>query len=87
MQIHAAYGYLLHQLLSPLANRRTDEYGRSDEKRMRFPLEIFAAVRDAFSCDRPVSVGVAVAVTVTAVGAEPKPAHRRITPGTTEVGQ
>jgi 2,4-dienoyl-CoA reductase-like NADH-dependent reductase (Old Yellow Enzyme family) len=54
IEIHAAHGYLLHQFLSPLANRRSDRYGGSLENRMRFPLEIFDAVRDAFPADRPV---------------------------------
>lgn len=57
-QIHAAHGYLLHQFLSPLSNRREDEYGGSLENRMRFPLEVFDAVRAAFPADRPVSVRV-----------------------------
>jgi len=56
VQIHAAHGYLLHQFLSPLSNRRTDEYGGSLANRMRFPLEVFDAVRSAFPADRPVSV-------------------------------
>jgi NADPH2 dehydrogenase len=54
VEIHAAHGYLLHQFLSPLSNRRGDAYGGSLENRMRFPLEIFAAVRAAFPADRPV---------------------------------
>jgi 2,4-dienoyl-CoA reductase-like NADH-dependent reductase (Old Yellow Enzyme family) len=58
IQIHAAHGYLLHQFLSPLANRREDEYGGSLENRMRFPLEVFDAVRAAFPADRTVSVRV-----------------------------
>lgn len=58
IQIHAAHGYLLHQFLSPLSNRRTDEYGGSLENRMRFPLEVFDAVRKAFPSDRPVTVRV-----------------------------
>jgi 2,4-dienoyl-CoA reductase-like NADH-dependent reductase (Old Yellow Enzyme family) len=56
VQIHGAHGYLLHQFLSPLANRRDDEYGGSIENRMRFPLEVVAAVREAFPAGRPVSV-------------------------------
>jgi 2,4-dienoyl-CoA reductase-like NADH-dependent reductase (Old Yellow Enzyme family) len=56
VQIHAAHGYLLHQFLSPLSNQRTDEYGGSLENRMRFPLEVFDAVRAAFPEDRPVTV-------------------------------
>ena len=56
VQIHAAHGYLLHQFLSPLSNRRTDDYGGSLENRMRFPLEVFDAVRAAFPSDRSVTV-------------------------------
>jgi 2,4-dienoyl-CoA reductase-like NADH-dependent reductase (Old Yellow Enzyme family) len=58
IQLHAAHGYLMHEFLSPLSNRREDEYGGSLENRMRFPLEIFDAVRSAFPADRPVSVRV-----------------------------
>ena len=58
VQIHGAHGYLLHQFLSPLSNRREDEYGVSLENRMRFPLEVFDAVRAAFPSDRPVSMRV-----------------------------
>lgn len=54
IEIHGAHGYLLHQFLSPIANKRTDEYGGSLENRMRFPLEIFEIVRAAFPADRPV---------------------------------
>ncbi|RZA20861.1 MAG: NADH:flavin oxidoreductase/NADH oxidase [Lysobacteraceae bacterium] len=58
VQIHAAHGYLLHQFLSPLSNRRDDEYGGSLGNRMRFPLEVFDAVREAFPAGRAVSVRV-----------------------------
>ncbi|MBI0537893.1 NADH:flavin oxidoreductase/NADH oxidase [Roseomonas sp. KE2513] len=54
IEIHGAHGYLLHQFLSPLANERTDEYGGSLENRMRFPIEVFEAVRAAFPAERPV---------------------------------
>jgi 2,4-dienoyl-CoA reductase-like NADH-dependent reductase (Old Yellow Enzyme family) len=54
IELHAAHGYLLHQFLSPLANQRTDAYGGSLQNRMRFPLEVFDAVRAAFPADRPV---------------------------------
>ncbi|BDB27050.1 NADH-dependent flavin oxidoreductase [Cupriavidus sp. TA19] len=54
IEIHAAHGYLLHQFLSPLANHRDDEYGGSLENRMRFPIEVFDAVRAAFPAERPV---------------------------------
>ena len=47
IELHGAHGYLLHQFLSPVANKRTDEYGGSAENRMRFPLEVFEAVRKA----------------------------------------
>lgn len=58
IEVHAAHGYLLHQFLSPLANRRDDAYGGSLENRMRFPLEVFESVRDAFAADRPVWVRI-----------------------------
>jgi 2,4-dienoyl-CoA reductase-like NADH-dependent reductase (Old Yellow Enzyme family) len=58
VQIHCAHGYLLHEFLSPLSNQRDDEYGGSLENRMRFPLEVFAAVRAAFPKERPVSMRV-----------------------------
>ncbi len=58
IQLHAAHGYLLHQFLSPLSNRREDEYGGSLENRMRFPLEVFDAVREAVPAGYPVSVRV-----------------------------
>ena len=58
LEIHAAHGYLLHQFLSPIANRRSDEYGGSLENRMRFALEVFDAVRESFSVEHPVWVRV-----------------------------
>jgi 2,4-dienoyl-CoA reductase-like NADH-dependent reductase (Old Yellow Enzyme family) len=58
VQLHGAHGYLLHEFLSPLSNHREDEYGGSLENRMRFPLEVFDAVRAAFPADRPVSMRV-----------------------------
>jgi 2,4-dienoyl-CoA reductase-like NADH-dependent reductase (Old Yellow Enzyme family) len=58
VQLHGAHGYLLHQFLSPLSNRRTDNYGGSLENRMRFPLEVFEAVRAAFPADKPVTMRV-----------------------------
>lgn len=58
IEIHMAHGYLLHQFLSPIANRRTDAYGGSLLNRMRFPLEVFDVVRLAFPADRPVWVRI-----------------------------
>jgi len=49
IEIHMAHGYLLHQFLSPLSNHRTDEYGGNLENRLRFPIEIFEAVKAAVS--------------------------------------
>jgi 2,4-dienoyl-CoA reductase-like NADH-dependent reductase (Old Yellow Enzyme family) len=57
-EIHAAHGYLLHQFLSPIANRRTDRYGGALENRMRFPLDVFDAVRAAVPTDKPVGIRV-----------------------------
>jgi 2,4-dienoyl-CoA reductase-like NADH-dependent reductase (Old Yellow Enzyme family) len=58
IEVHAAHGYLLHEFLSPISNRRTDEYGGSLANRLRFPLEVFDAVRAAFPADKPVGVKV-----------------------------
>lgn len=58
IEVHAAHGYLLHQFLSPLSNQRTDQYGGSLENRMRFPLEVFRAVRDAVPENIPVGVRI-----------------------------
>jgi 2,4-dienoyl-CoA reductase-like NADH-dependent reductase (Old Yellow Enzyme family) len=58
VQLHGAHGYLIHQFLSPLSNRRDDEYGGSLENRMRFPLEIFDAVRAAFPAGKNVTMRV-----------------------------
>ncbi len=54
IEVHAAHGYLLHQFMSPLSNRRTDGYGGSLEGRMRLTLEVFTAVRAAVPDDLPV---------------------------------
>jgi len=57
-ELHAAHGYLLHEFLSPLANRRIDQYGGSLENRMRFPLRVVEAVRAAWPADRPLFVRI-----------------------------
>ena len=59
LELHAGHGYLLAGYLSPLTNHRWDEYGGSLENRMRFPLEVFAAVQAAWPADRPLSVCLA----------------------------
>ncbi len=56
IEIHGAHGYLLHQFMSPLSNQRTDRYGGSLENRIRFPLEVFDAIRAAFPAGKPVGV-------------------------------
>ncbi|HZW15556.1 MAG TPA: bifunctional salicylyl-CoA 5-hydroxylase/oxidoreductase [Brevundimonas sp.] len=56
VELHCAHGYLLSSFLTPVSNRRTDEYGGSLENRLRFPLEVFAAMRAAWPDDRPMSV-------------------------------
>ncbi len=58
LEIHAAHGYLLASFISPLTNRRTDTYGGMLENRMRFPLEVFDAVRAAWPEERPMSVRI-----------------------------
>ncbi|MBI3935193.1 MAG: FAD-dependent monooxygenase [Acidobacteria bacterium] len=58
LQLHFAQGYLVASFLSPLTNRRTDSYGGSLENRMRFPLEIFEAVRAVWPKERPLAVAL-----------------------------
>jgi anthraniloyl-CoA monooxygenase len=58
VELHCAHGYLLSSFITPLANQRTDEYGGSLENRLRFPLEVFAAMRAAWPSDRPMSVRI-----------------------------
>ena len=58
LELHCAHGYLLSSFISPLTNHRRDEYGGSLENRLRYPLEVFAAVRAAWPQDKPISVRI-----------------------------
>jgi len=58
IELHFAHGYLLSTFLSPLTNRRHDEYGGSIENRMRYPLEVFDAVRKVWPAEKPISVRI-----------------------------
>ena len=58
VELHAAHGYLLSSFITPLTNRRTDQYGGSLENRLRFPLEVFLAMRAAWPAEKPMSVRI-----------------------------
>jgi anthraniloyl-CoA monooxygenase len=58
IELHAAHGYLLSGFITPLQNKRSDEYGGSLENRLRYPLEVFTAMREAWPGDRPMSVRI-----------------------------
>jgi anthraniloyl-CoA monooxygenase len=58
LELHCAHGYLLSSFLTPVSNRRRDEFGGSLENRLRFPLQVFSAMRDAWPAERPMSVRV-----------------------------
>ncbi|WP_353476390.1 bifunctional salicylyl-CoA 5-hydroxylase/oxidoreductase (plasmid) [Salipiger sp. H15] len=58
LEMHGAHGYLLASFISPVTNRREDEYGGSLENRMRYPLEIFAAMRAEWPADKPMTVRI-----------------------------
>ncbi len=58
LELHCAHGYLLSSFISPLTNQRTDAYGGSLENRLRYPLEVFTAVRAAWPAERPISVRI-----------------------------
>ena len=58
IELHCAHGYLLSSFLTPVSNRRTDEYGGSTANRIRYPLEVFSAMRAEWPVDRPMSVRV-----------------------------
>ncbi|QYY30490.1 bifunctional salicylyl-CoA 5-hydroxylase/oxidoreductase [Cupriavidus pinatubonensis] len=58
LELHCAHGYLLSSFISPLSNQRTDEYGGTLANRLRYPLEVFAAVREVWPADKPMSVRI-----------------------------
>jgi NADPH2 dehydrogenase len=58
LELHSAHGYLLHQFLSPISNKRTDQYGGSLQNRLRYPLEVFDAIREVFPERKPIGVKV-----------------------------
>ncbi len=58
IELHCGHGYLLSSFISPLSNKRTDQYGGSLEARMRYPLEVFHAVRAAWPDDKPISARI-----------------------------
>ncbi|MEO5902522.1 MAG: FAD-dependent monooxygenase, partial [Gemmatimonadaceae bacterium] len=58
IELHCAHGYLLSSFLTPVSNKRSDEFGGSPENRLRFPLKVFRAMRDAWPASKPMSVRV-----------------------------
>jgi anthraniloyl-CoA monooxygenase len=58
VELHCAHGYLLSSFITPISNRRTDEYGGALQNRLRFPLEVFRAMRAAWPDDRPMSIRI-----------------------------
>ena len=74
VELHAAHGYLLSGFITPLQNTRTDEYGGSLENRLRYPLEVFAAMRAAWPSDRPMSVRISATDWAGANGITPEEA-------------
>ncbi len=71
LEIHAAHGYLLSSFITPLTNRRTDEYGGSLENRMRYPLEVFRAVRAVWPAGKPISMRISAHDWVEENGVDP----------------
>jgi anthraniloyl-CoA monooxygenase len=74
LEIHCAHGYLLSSFITPLTNLRSDEYGGSLQNRMRYPLEIFHAVRAVWPQDKPISVRISANDWVGTGGIEPQDA-------------
>ncbi len=74
LELHCAHGYLLSSFITPLTNRRTDDYGGSLENRMRFPLEVFHAVRKVWPDEKPISVRISAHDWVGPDGVQPQDA-------------
>ncbi len=74
LEIHAAHGYLLSSFITPLTNKRTDDYGGSLENRMRYPLEVFRAVRETWPLHKPISVRISANDWVGVEGVTPEDA-------------
>jgi anthraniloyl-CoA monooxygenase len=74
LEMHAAHGYLLASFISPLTNKRTDEYGGSLENRLRFPLEVFRAMRKVWPDEKPMSVRISAHDWVGPDGVQPQDA-------------
>jgi anthraniloyl-CoA monooxygenase len=74
LELHYAHGYLMSSFITPLTNRRTDKYGGSLENRMRFPLEVFGAVRKAWPDGKPISVRISAHDWVGPEGVRPQDA-------------
>jgi anthraniloyl-CoA monooxygenase len=74
LELHCAHGYLLSSFITPLTNKRTDQYGGSLENRMRYPLEIFRAVREVWPASKPISVRISANDWVGADGIQPQDA-------------
>jgi anthraniloyl-CoA monooxygenase len=74
LELHCAHGYLLSSFITPLTNKRTDAYGGSLQNRLRYPLEIFHAVRAVWPAEKPISVRISANDWVGADGIEPRDA-------------
>jgi anthraniloyl-CoA monooxygenase len=71
LELHCAHGYLLSAFITPLTNRRSDDYGGSLENRMRFPLEVYRAVRAVWPAEKPISVRISASDWVGSRGITP----------------
>ncbi len=74
LELHYAHGYLMSSFITPMTNKRTDEYGGTLENRMRFPLEVFRAVRRVWPDEKPISVRISAHDWVAPEGVRPQDA-------------